>query len=187
MPDPMIHPDTDLQWFGEDVGFGVIATKDIPRGSYTWVRDVLDQVIEPEVAAALRLTRWHLEHDFQRDERGRFILCWDLARYLNHSCEANCLTDPDHNFDIATRDIRAGEQLTNDYGLLGMLPDEVMDCSCGAPSCRGRITGGARPVGLDAKLNDAMRLIPQVAQPLAYLLDLQFAAAPITAARLIKP
>jgi hypothetical protein len=59
--------------------------------------------------------------------------------FLNHSC------DPNVGFAgnvvlVAMRDIAAGEELTTDYALFDT-PAGEMACACGAPSCRGRITG----------------------------------------------
>ena len=44
----MIHPDTELVHVNDHIGYGVFATKLIPRGAITWVRDDLDQVFTPE-------------------------------------------------------------------------------------------------------------------------------------------
>lgn len=60
-------------------------------------------------------------------------------RFINHSCEPNTFlrrTDERAEF-YALRDIRAGEELTLDYGdnhHEGRLP-----CRCGSARCRGRI------------------------------------------------
>lgn len=60
-------------------------------------------------------------------------------RYINHSCAPNTFTrlTADRAEFYALRRIRAGEELTVDYGLShhdGRLP-----CRCGAAGCRGRI------------------------------------------------
>ena len=39
----MIHTDTELRFVSPEMGFGVFATKLIPRGTLTWVRDDLDR------------------------------------------------------------------------------------------------------------------------------------------------
>ena len=38
----MIHPDTELQFINDKIGYGVVATKLIPKGSITWALDKLD-------------------------------------------------------------------------------------------------------------------------------------------------
>lgn len=116
----MIHPHTELKFISNEIGYGVVATQLIPAGTITWVFDKLDREFSP--------------HDFQnmapiyqqildtytfRNSNGNFVLCWDNARYVNHSFAANCLTTA-YDFEIAIRDIQAGEQLTDDYGYLNI-------------------------------------------------------------------
>ena len=43
----MIHPDTELRFINREIGFGVVATRLIRRGTIIWVRDELDQVLPP--------------------------------------------------------------------------------------------------------------------------------------------
>ena len=49
----MIHPDTELRLVSPEVGYGVFATRFIPRGTLTWVLDPLDQHFSPKQVAAL--------------------------------------------------------------------------------------------------------------------------------------
>ena len=49
----------------------------------------------------------------------RIILCFDDARFVNHSDTPNVATDyaqDSYGLDVALRDIAAGEELTMDYG-----------------------------------------------------------------------
>lgn len=59
--------------------------------------------------------------------------------YTNHSCEPNIAIRGQIVF-LAMRDIAAGEELTHDWATTDDL-DYSMTCRCGAPSCRGTITG----------------------------------------------
>ena len=59
--------------------------------------------------------------------------------YLNHSCEPNVGISGQIVFR-AMRDIAPGEELTFDYAT-GDDDDWVMECNCGAPTCRKRVTG----------------------------------------------
>ena len=43
----MIHPASELRFVSPMVGYGLIATAKIPKGTITWVRDGLDQIISP--------------------------------------------------------------------------------------------------------------------------------------------
>ena len=42
-----------------------------------------------------------------RNASGNYILCWDHARFVNHSFNSNCLTTA-YDFEIAIRDIQPG-------------------------------------------------------------------------------
>ena len=59
--------------------------------------------------------------------------------YINHSCEPNCYCKVIHGHILffALRDIEPGEEITLDYG--ESYHSDRKRCSCGAPSCRGRI------------------------------------------------
>ena len=60
-------------------------------------------------------------------------------RYINHSCEPNTFmrrTDERAEF-YALRDIRAGEELTLDYG--DNHHEGRLACRCGAARCRGKL------------------------------------------------
>ncbi|MCM8570938.1 SET domain-containing protein [Gramella jeungdoensis] len=116
----MMHPDTRLEWIDEEKGFGVVATKLLPKGTITWVQDELDLVFPPDKPEELKpLTRELLEKYSFRNQKGEHILCWDIAKYVNHSFRSNCLSTA-YNFEVAIRDIKAGEELTDDYGYLNL-------------------------------------------------------------------
>ncbi len=59
--------------------------------------------------------------------------------FSNHSCDPNIGVRGQIVF-VAMRDIRAGEELTHDWAMTDD-DDSSMGCSCGAPTCRGTITG----------------------------------------------
>jgi hypothetical protein len=65
------------------------------------------------------------------------------ARFLNHSCAPNCEAELDagHIWIVALRNIKAGEELTFNYGYD---LDDYRDhpCRCGAPDCVGFIVAG---------------------------------------------
>ena len=50
-----------------------------------------------------------LEKYTYRDPEGTFILLWDHARYMNHSCDPNC-AGTGHDFEVATRTISGQER-----------------------------------------------------------------------------
>ncbi|WP_415035703.1 SET domain-containing protein [Flavobacterium sp.] len=116
----MIHPDTEIRFISEQVGYGVVATKLIPKGTITWVQDELDRVYTPEEVQQLSpLMRDYLETYCFTNNRGEKVLCWDYAKYVNHSFVPSCFSTA-YDFEIAIRDIQPGEQLTDDYGYLNL-------------------------------------------------------------------
>jgi hypothetical protein len=62
-----------------------------------------------------------------------------VIAYGNHSCDPNTWW-VDAVTLVARRDIRPGEEVTNDYGT-STGTDFEMVCSCGAAVCRGVVTG----------------------------------------------
>jgi hypothetical protein len=124
----MIHPDTELRFISDAIGYGVVAKKLIPKGTITWVQDDLDQVFTPERAAKLSpLMQDYLETYCFTNAEGNHVLCWDNAKFVNHSFNSSCMSTA-YDFEIAVRDIQPGEQLTDDYGYLNISePFEVVD------------------------------------------------------------
>jgi SET domain-containing protein len=68
------------------------------------------------------------------------------SRWINHSCDPNCEADEDNDriFIKAIRNIKAGEELNYDYGLIIDEPytkklKAEYPCWCGAKNCRGTL------------------------------------------------
>ncbi|MBM3225416.1 MAG: SET domain-containing protein, partial [Candidatus Tectomicrobia bacterium] len=66
----------------------------------------------------------------------------NTARYMNHSCEPNCEVEMTTTqiWLVALRDIKAGEELTFNYGY-DASEYERFPCNCGTRSCCGYIVG----------------------------------------------
>ncbi|HXG46628.1 MAG TPA: SET domain-containing protein-lysine N-methyltransferase [Methylomirabilota bacterium] len=77
------------------------------------------------------------------------------ARLLNHSCTPNAeaLNIDDHIWIVALRDIRAGEEVTFDYGF-DLEDYRENPCSCGAPNCLGYIVAAEFAPGLRQRARD---------------------------------
>ncbi len=133
----MLHPDTLIRHVSEAIGVGVFATRRIPRGTVTWARDPLDILLPTAQVRDLHPLQQAIVNRYSWREGDRWILCWDHARYVNHSCDANCV-GLEVQFEIALRDIEPGEQLTDDYRSLGAF-DEPFPCMCGSTRCTGRV------------------------------------------------
>jgi hypothetical protein len=163
----MLHPHTELQFINEQIGYGIVATHFIPRGTVTWVRDDFDQAFSlAQVERMAPLYRDIVAKYCFVDGRGDFVLCWDLARYINHSCDSSCRS-AGYDFELAVRDIHPGEELTDDYGSLNLEYD--FRCACATAACRKTI----HPDDLltyaaqwDQIVAEPFRLMPTVAQSL---------------------
>ena len=68
------------------------------------------------------------------------------AKWFNHSCGPNCEAQENQKgtkvYIVALRDIKKGEELTYDYGLVldGRITKKRRNeykCLCGTPECRG--------------------------------------------------
>jgi len=60
--------------------------------------------------------------------------------YINHSCTPNAGLRGQVGL-VAMRDIAAGEEICFDYAMCDSSPYDEFQCQCGAPDCRGRVTG----------------------------------------------
>ena len=168
----MIHPYTELRFINQEIGYGVIATRFIPRGTITWAYDPLDRSFTPAQIQVMDKTFRDILHKYTyRDHEGQHVLCWDNARFVNHSFHSNCISTA-YNFELAVRDIYPGEELTDDYGYLNAL--EPFAC---LPEPNTRRTH-VMPDDLlhfyqewDEKLIAAFHYLNKVDQPLAFLID----------------
>lgn len=167
----MIHPATALRFIRTSIGHGVVATAFIPRGTIVWVQDELDRTFSPSQVEALPLVMHEtLETYTFRNAEGNLVLCWDIARFMNHSCAPTC-AGTENGFEVALRDIQEGEELTDDYGTLHLLPEEAFGCHCGLPECRKIIfSDHASLTRWGDAIRDAVALASTIPQPLEHLL-----------------
>lgn len=163
----MIHPNTELRLVSPAIGYGVFATAPIPAGTAVYVLDALEILIPPEDP---RLTDPLLGPVIERysyiDEHGVRIVSWDIAKYVNHACHPNTISTG-YGFEIALRDIEAGEEVTDDYGLFNL--PAPMELGCGEADCRRwvRADDPDRMAGeWDAAVQQALSRFEHVEQPL---------------------
>jgi hypothetical protein len=130
----MMHPDTTVQTINPVIGKGVFALKDIPRGTIIVARDPFDIVIDEKSFSNLDpVLKNCMETYMYRDKNKNFVLSWDHAKYMNHSCCSNTMMT-DYDLEITVRDIKAGEEITTEYGLLNIV--ESYEICCGCKNCR---------------------------------------------------
>ncbi len=135
-------------WFSEKVekrgsgieGRGLFCNSPIRSGETVVVKGghVFDRQTRDRLARSLGPAEIQIGDDLfigprTLEEREASMMC------LNHSCEPNVRVVGQIVF-TAIRDIAPNEELTFDYATAD---DDTweMDCTCKAPSCRGRVTG----------------------------------------------
>jgi SET domain-containing protein len=69
---------------------------------------------------------------------------WNPARFINHSCAANCEIEWDgsHLWIVAIRNIKEGEEITFNYGY-DLVDYRDYPCACGSTECVGFIVAEA--------------------------------------------
>jgi hypothetical protein len=60
--------------------------------------------------------------------------------WINHSCNPNAGLRGQITL-VAIRDITPGEEVCIDYAMTDGSPYDEFECECGAPDCRGRVSG----------------------------------------------
>ncbi|MBN2735842.1 MAG: SET domain-containing protein [Spirochaetales bacterium] len=168
----MIHPKSRLAYIGDHIGYGVVATGFIPKGSMTYVKDDLEISISPRRFNSLSVgLQAEVEKYSYRTKKGSRIISWDIAKYMNHSCHPNTISTG-WGFEMAIRDIHEGEEITDEYGLFNM--DYNFPLNCQEQGCRGMIY----PDDIDKYgetwdqwIVEALKDFNQVEQPLLAFMD----------------
>ena len=168
----MIHSDTELRKVNETIGYGVFATRFIPKGTIVYVKDPLEIEVTAEAFELLDAAYQSVVDWFSYiDENGCRIISWDIAKYVNHSCDSNSISTG-YGFEIATRDIQAGEEITDEYGIFNL--PHPLKCYCGSSNCRGMISDHDWDCcgrAWDKRAKDALRYFGKVEQPMVKFLD----------------
>jgi hypothetical protein len=122
-------------------GRGLFARAPIARGEIVAVKGgaIMDAAAFARIRDQVSPAEIQIEDDLYiaprtAEEVEANILC------LNHSCAPNVGVRGQITF-VAMRDIPAGSELTIDYAMIDGDPRERMRCACGAPECRGEVTG----------------------------------------------
>jgi len=102
-------------------GLGVFALAPIAASMPVWrFERGLDMEFSPDIVTTLpeHVQTFFSHYGYLDRNVGRIILCFDDARFVNHSDAPNVATDyaqDPYGLDVALRDIAAGEELTMDY------------------------------------------------------------------------
>lgn len=168
----MIHPNTELRFISEQIGYGVFATTNIPEGTIVYVKDSLELVVSPTDYLIHTAEMQEVIDKYSYiDENGNRIISWDFAKYVNHCCNCNTISTG-YGFEIAIREIKKEEQITDEYGIFNL--DKEMTLVCGEPSCRKII--GPKDFDQyyqdwDAKIKKSIGKLFEVEQPLIPFVD----------------
>jgi SET domain-containing protein len=98
-------------------GLGLFAAQFVSKGTKTWkLKPKIDLVITASEYKKLpKPFRKNIDHHiYQCKFTRKWIFCTDDARFMNHSTKPNIKTVRGM-YDVALRDIKKGEELTEDY------------------------------------------------------------------------
>ena len=98
-------------------GIGIFAAEFIPQGTVTWEYDpAFDTAYdEADIARMSPPARTQFQkYAYFDKELGRYVLCFDDLRFINHSADAPNISATLRR-DVAARDIHEGEELLCDY------------------------------------------------------------------------
>ena len=117
-------------------GTGGFARQHIPGGTrlIEYVGAVIDK--EESLRRCMANNPYIFTLDDERDLDGD--VPWNPARFLNHSCSANCDAELDAGriWISANKDIEPGEEVTINYGY-DLTEYKEYPCRCGAGNCVG--------------------------------------------------
>lgn len=119
-------------------GMGGYARRFIPKDTYV-IEYVGEKISKAESENRCDAdNRYIFTYDDKFDLDGSVE--WNLARWINHSCEANCETIDDEGgiWIAAVRDIQPGEELTFNY-CYDLEDYKAHPCRCGSNRCVGYI------------------------------------------------
>jgi uncharacterized protein len=122
-------------------GKGIFAKEPIAKGEVVFIRS--GHIIDRQTLESNRNIIKDSEAAITDDLYLAPLTDAELPRvmvYANHSCDPNAGTQSNIVW-VALRDIKPGEEITLDYATHFAQSDYVMVCNCGAPCCRGKITG----------------------------------------------
>jgi uncharacterized protein len=119
---------------------GVFTNKDIAKGA-RFIEYVGEKITMKE--AGLRVDPSGAIYIFELNARYCIDgnVSYNTARHINHSCDPNSKTDVIGGkiWIIALRDIKAGEEITYNYGYDFSDEYETHPCRCGSKKCVGFI------------------------------------------------
>eukprot|EP01012_Entosiphon_sulcatum_P005901 TRINITY_DN1273_c0_g1_i1.p1 TRINITY_DN1273_c0_g1~~TRINITY_DN1273_c0_g1_i1.p1 ORF type:complete len:157 (-),score=34.90 TRINITY_DN1273_c0_g1_i1:315-785(-) len=126
-----VAPLDELTYVGQSAieGLGIFAKVDLPKGTCWWTlklnknvllitydqyKQLMDSNQEGSpLSQALLASVNHF--GYYEGNQDAIAICMDNARFTNHSDDPNSGGDPTNPISVALRDIKAGEEITEDY------------------------------------------------------------------------
>jgi len=105
-------------------GIGLFADQFIPKGTIVWeFTPKLDIELSEELLVRLpkMAMEYYKKHCYRSPKTGKYILCFDDTKFINHSENPNCADIAnlmEESPDIALRDIEPEEEITLDYRII---------------------------------------------------------------------
>lgn len=102
-------------------GIGLFADEFIKKGKLVWkfVAGFDLSISEAEAGRLPKIAKdFFYKYSYLDETLGKYVFCLDDARFFNHSQKpnvVNAISPEGDEINIATRDIRPGEELTCDY------------------------------------------------------------------------
>ncbi len=125
-------------------GVGLFADQDIKKGEIVWqytpesctllTEEQLDVLVNSFHKTEKDLIKYYLTYSYFQKFLNSLVFCLDNGRYVNHSEEPNLVAPTDLPYDVAwqysvaLRDIKKGEELTENYNSYD--PAEWVDTFC---------------------------------------------------------
>lgn len=131
-------PKLTVREIPEKGGYGVFAQEPLTAGeiAMVWGGRVVSLAELENVPEESRRQIVQIEEDLFSMSVGEP----EPSDFINHSCNANVGVNGNIIL-VAMRDIAAGEEVCFDYAMTDGSPYDEFECTCGAPDCRGWITG----------------------------------------------
>ena len=110
-------------------GLGVFATKDFKKGDIVLKWDLSQQISKEEADSLSSEQKKYITL-----LNNKYTIMQEPENRVNHSCSPN--TTSKDFCDIASRDIKKGEEITGNYNEV-VSGGPKIKCNCGSPNCCG--------------------------------------------------
>jgi uncharacterized protein len=133
-----LSPKLEVRSLPTHGGYGLFARESVAKGEVltVWAGIIVDGEKLEEMPEAYR-------HRAVQVEEGLYQVSLrpdEPADLGNHSCDPNAGLQGQITL-VAMRPIAPGEEVCFDYAMSDGTPYDEFKCECGAPNCRGQITG----------------------------------------------